>query len=105
LQSAGPLPPPGVRRKLLCILEEEEESQIRIASDHHLPYREAIDNMPAKSLLRNSIRISQGALFLLTTLSFSLEYRQPLQEYLAKQIEVTVWQKGTGQVQERVQVL
>lgn len=75
LQSAGPLPPPGVRRKLLCILEEEEEeeeSQIRIASDHHLPYREAIDNMPAKSLLRNSIRISQGALFLLTTLSFSL---------------------------------
>jgi hypothetical protein len=93
-----------VRRKLLCILEEEE-SQIRIASDHHLPYREAIDNMHAKSLLRNSIRISQGALFLLTTLSFLSEYRKPLQEYLAKQIEVTVWQKGTGQVQERVQVL
>ncbi|CAK9191305.1 unnamed protein product [Sphagnum troendelagicum] len=34
-----------------------------------------------------------------------LDRRQPLQEYLAKQIEVTVWQKGTGQVQERVQVL
>ncbi|CAK9858355.1 unnamed protein product [Sphagnum jensenii] len=48
---------------------------------------EGLNEAPSSRLLRNTHEV------------------QPLQEYLAKQIEVTVWQKGTGQVQERVQVL